>query len=424
MLDQRDFDAEARAILRRNDRGSYTVPTAGLYPHQWNWDSAFAALGFSDFDITRAWTELETLFGGQWDNGMVPHILFHQQDDSYFPGPDVWGCTGTVPSSGVSQPPVAATIVRRIWDLDRQTGEEWVRRLYPKMVAWHRWFMTWRLDRGAVCVTHPWEAGRDNAPDWDGPLSEIDPSGVGEYSRRDTMSVDPDMRPQKHDYDRYIWLVNLGRESGWDESRLLERNPFRVADPTMTFILRRANADLAAIGRALGEDVDELEGWTDLLTAGAQSLWNPEIGSFDSRDAHSGKWSGCISNASFLCWFAGLRDNRMLQHFNRIMQAVPYWIPSHDPDSERFDRRRYWRGPVWPVMNALIGIGMEEAGLTEEAHTLRDSTAALVRAGGFSEYFDPCDGSSAGGKDFTWTAAVWLAWVSVKNGKGGWAQYS
>ena len=33
----------------------------------------------------------ETLFSGQWDNGMVPHILFHKVDPSYFPGPDVWG---------------------------------------------------------------------------------------------------------------------------------------------------------------------------------------------------------------------------------------------------------------------------------------------------------------------------------------------
>ena len=37
---------QAIEILRRNDRGGYTVPTAtGLYPAQWNWDSCFVALG-------------------------------------------------------------------------------------------------------------------------------------------------------------------------------------------------------------------------------------------------------------------------------------------------------------------------------------------------------------------------------------------
>ena len=37
-------------ILRENDRGSYTVPTQGLYPFQWNWDSCLTALGQAHFD--------------------------------------------------------------------------------------------------------------------------------------------------------------------------------------------------------------------------------------------------------------------------------------------------------------------------------------------------------------------------------------
>jgi len=48
----------ARAILRANDRGGYTVPTAGLYPYQWNWDAAFVAMGWITFDEPRAWREL------------------------------------------------------------------------------------------------------------------------------------------------------------------------------------------------------------------------------------------------------------------------------------------------------------------------------------------------------------------------------
>ena len=405
MLDRRSIDDEARAILRANDRGGYTVPAAGLYPHQWNWDSVFAALGLSTFDQERAWQELETLFDGQWENGMLPHILFHTENDGYFPGSDVWGCDRRVPSSGISQPPVAASIIRRIWDADRNGGRRRVQEFFPKLVAWHGWFMTWRLDRGAVCVTHPWESGRDNAPDWDYSMSRINPVGIGEYRRRDTMEVDPEMRPRKEDYDRYLWLIKTGKESGWDESRLLDRNPFRVADPAMTFILLRANRDLASIARDIGD-------WTSSLEQGAGSLWNTEIESYDSRDARSGTWAGCVSSASFLCWYAGLQDDRMLRHLHRVSEQVSFCLPSHDPASSRFDRRRYWRGPVWPVMNTLVGIGMEEAGLTDEARMVRNSTAELIRQSGFSEYYDPCDGSPAGGKDFTWTAAVWLAWVS------------
>ena len=45
-----NLDDQARNILQKNDRGGYTVPTARLYPYQWNWDSAFVALGFLTFD--------------------------------------------------------------------------------------------------------------------------------------------------------------------------------------------------------------------------------------------------------------------------------------------------------------------------------------------------------------------------------------
>ncbi|MCU0912064.1 MAG: hypothetical protein MUE98_12170, partial [Rhodobacteraceae bacterium] len=85
-----DITDAAIAILKENDRGTYTVPTKGLYPFQWNWDSCLTALGQRHFDEARAWTEIETLFAHQWPDGMVPHIVFHQHDDGYFPGPDVW----------------------------------------------------------------------------------------------------------------------------------------------------------------------------------------------------------------------------------------------------------------------------------------------------------------------------------------------
>ena len=405
------LDARARDILRMNDKGAYTIPTAGLYPYQWNWDSAFAAMGFAQFDVPRAWTELDTLFAGQWANGMVPHILFHQVDPGYFPGPDVWGCAGPIPSSGISQPPVAATMARLVFDKDPEAGLHRMAPLFDKMLAWHQWFMDWRLDRGAVCITHPWEAGRDNAPDWDGAMAAIDPQGVGDYTRRDTAHVDPSMRPTKDDYDRYIWLVQRSRRLNWDEAAMLADTPFRVADPTMTFTLLRANRDLAELGRALGRDVSGIQAWISTLENGAATLWNADLGSYDARDVVAGDWANSISNASFLCWYAGLPAPEMRAVLARVMGGIRYGIPSYDPHAPKFDGKRYWRGPVWGVMNMLIGLGMQDMGLPE-AEELRVATAELIAKHGFSEYFDPRDGTPAGGKSFTWTAAIWLGWAS------------
>ena len=98
---------QARAILRRNDRGGYTVPTDRLYPFQWNWDSAFVAMGWATFDEARGFTEVERLLEGQWDDGLVPQIVFHAPSDDYFPGPSVWGMQHAPPTSGITQPPVS-----------------------------------------------------------------------------------------------------------------------------------------------------------------------------------------------------------------------------------------------------------------------------------------------------------------------------
>lgn len=410
------LDQTARDILRLNDRGGYTVPTEGLYPYQWNWDSAFAAMGFAQFNVDRAWVEFETLFSGQWDNGMVPHILFHQVDEDYFPGPEMWKSVGPIPSSGITQPPVAATMVRLVFERNPNVGLARLAPLYDKIVAWHDWFMAWRLDQGAVCTTHPWETGRDNAPDWDGAMAAIDPVGVGEYRRRDTSHVDSEMRPTREDYDRYVWLVQRGARLNWDDAAMLQDTPFRMADPSMTFTLMRAQRDLAELGRSLGRDVSTIEGQIAQLESGAQTLWNETLGCYDSRDTRTGEWANSISNASFLCWYGGLPAPQMRAVLTHVLEGVTYGVPSFTPHDPKFEAKRYWRGPVWAVMNMLIGMGLDEMDLPE-GQVLREGTADLITKHGFSEYFDPLDGSPAGGGTFTWTAAVWLGWASPDAGQ-------
>jgi hypothetical protein len=65
-----DYIEKARKILDDNWLGSSTKPSPSLYPHQWNWDSAFIAIGRAHYDTARAIQEIETLFEAQWANGM------------------------------------------------------------------------------------------------------------------------------------------------------------------------------------------------------------------------------------------------------------------------------------------------------------------------------------------------------------------
>src|SRR6187401_3222894 len=86
------LENDARAVLDASWLGASTLPSRTLYPHQWNWDSAFIAMGRSWYDEPRAQQELRSLFRAQWADGRVPHIVFNPAvgEDAYFPGPAFW----------------------------------------------------------------------------------------------------------------------------------------------------------------------------------------------------------------------------------------------------------------------------------------------------------------------------------------------
>ena len=48
----------AEAVLTANWTGGSTVPSRRQYPHQWGWDAAYIAIGWSWLDSARAATEL------------------------------------------------------------------------------------------------------------------------------------------------------------------------------------------------------------------------------------------------------------------------------------------------------------------------------------------------------------------------------
>jgi hypothetical protein len=417
-----DLDQKAIQILRENEWGDYTLPTKGLYPYQWNWDSMFVALGFSEIDLDRGWTEVESLFQGQWANGMAAHIVFRRDDPSYFPGPSIWQSKHSVPTSGCSQPPVAATVVRDLYEKDPVLGAERLAEIFPKLMSWHRWFHTMRVTSGgtAIAVTHPWESGRDNSPDWDVALARVDPTGIAPYQRKDTSHVDPTMRPTSFEYDRYLKLVEFGRDCGWDHTHITREGPFAVADPGITFILMRADRDLRYLAEVLKKHaaVREIEKWLHHARPAARYLWNEEIGAYAARDLRTDERADGVSSVAFLSYYAGLtssrRDAKLQKTLDRILESAPFGIPSFDPSHAKFDAKRYWRGPSWAIINYLVARGLSEFGFERKADRIRQATRAAIQKSGFHEYFNPLTGEGYGGANFTWTAAIWLAWASPK----------
>ena len=411
---------QAKTILRENDRGEYTVPTKGLYPFQWNWDSCLTALGFSNFDQDRAWREIETLFRHQWPDGMLPHIVFHAEDDGYFPGPDTWRTGRPTPTSGITQPPVAGFALRRL--AERADDPAVIRdRVVPLIHAvdrWHAWFHTHRdpAGEGLVAIIHPWESGRDNTIDWDEAFERVPTDGIEPYVRRDLEHAHADHRPTKVQYDRFVWLLERFRGLDWDNSKLHDASPFRVVDPGFNAILIRSCDDLAELAASLGlADVARRNrDFAKRGLAALESLWSERHGQYLCLDRMTGRLIDSASVGGMLPVFAPLPLERAQALGRRIDQLAihaKFLVPSHDPGDPRFDPQRYWRGPVWLIINYMIADGLQRAGCAEVARAIHDGSIALIGLGGFAEYYDPMTGEPCGGSQFTWTAAMVLEFL-------------
>ena len=411
----------AEEILKKNDLGSYTVPTHGLYPFQWNWDSCLTALGQFHFNEARAWREIETLMAHQWDDGMVPHIIFHKEDDGYFPGPDVWATGRQVPTSGITQPAVAGFAVNRLYERakDKALAGEMARALLPKIHKWHQWFFRCRDPQGTglVAIIHPWESGRDNSVDWDVPFSRVPTDGVLPFQRRDTQHANPEHRPTQAQYERYIWLVQLFRSLKWDNMALHDNSPFRIVDPGFNAILLRSCSDVAKLAAEVGLEAiaAESRSFAQKGTSAMEALWDDDFGQYICFDRAANELIKSPSISGILAAFADIPTNRSQALAERVLQLssrCTYAVANHDPAAAGFDASRYWRGPVWLIVNYMIADGLRRAGQTDVAEKIKQDSLELIEKGGFAEYYNPLTGAACGGLEFTWTAAMVIEFVS------------
>jgi hypothetical protein len=410
----------ASAVLERNHHGTYTVPADGLYPYQWCWDSGPIALGWAAAgDWERAWTELESLLSAQWPTGFVPHIVFWKPCDDYFPGPDVWGTSHDPPTTGITQPPLPISCAARLFtaDPDRVRARTRLSGLWSRLVAWIEWLARARRGpHGGCVIVHPWESGMDNAPCWDVPLRAVPTAGHSELARRDVATVTAAHRPTDFDYRHYLGIVAELRRAGWDTEHQVGVSPFAVEDVAFSAIAARAAGDLAAVAPAIDEDAAWLQRFADDARLAIERLWDDDAGWYRPYDLKAGKALGPLTATGLVAlWGGGVdraRRERMLERVDAWRRRSPLTMLTCDPTASQFESSRYWRGPVWVLVNWLLADGLARAGETARAEALRVETLGLVEEHGFSEYYDALTGAGIGGRSFSWSAALTLAWLS------------
>jgi glycogen debranching enzyme len=433
----------AAEVLTNNDMGFAVKPSPHLYPHQWNWDSGFIAIGLATFDEKRAQREVLQLLRTQWKNGMIAHVIFNPEAKTYFPGPDVWQSERSksgpvdkngkpVATSGHTQPPVLALAARKVYERSSDPAQslKFLKEAYPRLKKYQEFFYKHRdIDGdGLIYTVHPWETGRDNGPEWVNLMSKIELGWQPVYERRDTKIVDASERPTKEQYDRFVYLVELYRQNKYDPKKIEEKSPFLAQDVLMNALLYRSNEDLLWAAkelhsrtrsldtkRSLEKDMKQIEGWMEKTRGGFEKLWDDKKGLFYSWDVKSDRRIDINSVATFLPLFAGVASEdqarRLVEEHleNTEEYALEYPVPSTAKnESKYFDPKKYWLGPAWINTNWMIIRGLERYGYTDLAQELEKKTLDLVKKTGFFEYFNANTGAGCGGDDFSWTAALVL----------------
>lgn len=419
-----DLIERAKSVLTTNDLGSWTKPSPTLYPHQWNWDSAFIALGLAHYDLERAKTEIRSLLRGQWQNGMIPHIIYNPDAIGYFPDPHRWQITLSphsprlVFTSGITQPPMITIAAHAI--AQRDDDFSFVRLVYPALLAFHRWFHRERdpEGKGLVSIIHPWESGMDNSPRWLGILGLIQLTTRPKYQREDNALVPPYERPSDDNYDRFVFLMDLARDLNYNQKEIFANSPFLVQDVLVNSVLYAADDALCKLARSIGEPTEQIENWLEETQSAFQRRFWDETDTlyydYDIRGNHSIKEN---TIAAFMPLYAGLADKKQAQriieqHLLNSAEYKPeagktrYLVSSVSKTNSFYDPRNYWRGPIWLNMNWFMMDALERYGYSELARQIRADTLALVENAGFHEYFDPQTGTGYGTDTFSWSAAL------------------
>jgi glycogen debranching enzyme len=424
-------------ILDNNWRDGYTIPSARLYPFQWNWDAGFIALGLSYYAPEKAMEELRSMFKGQWKNGMLPHIVFHKQNDNYFPGPDVWALHKTknapldLPTSGITQPPVFGFILEMMHE-HMSSHEGWLNfleEIYPKVYASHKYLYDHRdpLNEGLVYIQHNWESGTDNSPIWDEIFENMDVSNARDVShlRKDNKNVDASERPTNENYKRYINLIDIFVECNYDDNQIFNKSPFIVQDVLFNSMLVKSNSSLIKIGKLLNKDVSEIVAWNEKsIKSINDKFWDEKTGFYYAFDLKSNKRIPIKVSSGFMPLFAEActanQASLLVNQLDHSFQKTKDWYAcaSCAFDEPAFNPVKYWRGPVWINVNWMLYHGLQKFGYQQKADLIKEDSLALVENFGSFEYFDPRPGvefdqkRGIGADLFSWTAALYIDFTS------------
>lgn len=379
-------------VLRNNRRTvnglQYTIPSPDTYPYQWLWDSCFHAIILTHFNIPDAKKEILALLSKQFENGMVPHIIYWRKKDAI----DIkWGKRGV---SSLTQPPMIAYAIWRIFQKDHD--KSFLEKVYPNLYHFYRYLLTERDPHGRhlVGIINPDESGEDNSSRFDIPLNLHPKQTLAES------------------FKRRLQLVGNNIRCKFDAPFCM-RKYFWVKDVPFNSIMVENLGLLSKIAQFLGYSEDaKFFSLEKINITKAMRKYMLEDGIFWSTFGEGYKKIHVKTWAIFAPLFAKIPTKKeadtLIERY--LLNPKEFWtnfpVPTVSVSDPSFNCKGFWRGSTWIATNWFIYKGLKNYGFNDIAVKIRESAINLIQKSGFREYFNPVTGEGFGAKNFTWGGLV------------------
>lgn len=384
------LETKAEQLLLNNRRiykgNQFTVPSPDIYPYQWLWDSCFHAISLSHFDPDGARAEIQSLLQMQYDDGMIPHMIFWKKlaTRPYFV---VWE---NKRRSVITQPPMIAYAA---WEIHRKHPDNgFLEKIYQPLLKYYKYLIERRdpRDHHLIGIINPDESGEDNSPRFDIPMGAPD-----------------DISFFRHMYERNK-LVEKNRTCGFNEEICMREN-FWVKDVPFNVITIKNLQALGHIASFLGDKEGE-----HYVTRHGKLIRDAmrdrmfEDGLYWSTYGKEHQKIKTHTWAHFIPMFADMYTQSEAKNVveKYLLDAntfhSPYGIRTVSKQEESYRSDGFWRGPIWLAPQWFIYKGLQSYGFTKEADFIKHAMYENVERSNFREYFDPETGKAMGARNFTW----------------------
>jgi hypothetical protein len=250
-------------------------------------------------------------------------------------------------------------------------------------------------------------------------------------------------RPLDEDYRMFTYILESLRTYDYrpfDKGADIDDVPFAVQDITINSFLQKSNEALleilkeTSISGITDDGISRLERYHKKTARAFNRLWCEESLAYVSYDAKLGRQTS-PSSASFLPLLLNGEEKdvaHLAQIYEGVMRYCQWskdqsetgrWQALPSSSLEQCDQDfRYWRGPIWPIINYLLIIGLNGSMAAQNddhmrlfLESLSHETIRIIEDDkkedgqvAFHEYYHPLTHKGMGADNFGFTSVAVL----------------